>query len=53
MQILYTELCNILTLLNIKGTLDNTKRAHIQSKKGHIFSKSGGGGVPRPLLVLG
>ncbi len=29
----YIQLCKILTLLNIKCTLDNTKRAHTQSKK--------------------
>ncbi len=46
----YIQLCKTLTLLNIKGTLDNTKRAHIQSKKGHFFSffqKWGGGTVPQ------
>ncbi len=51
----HIQLCKILTLLNIKRTLDNTKRAHTQSKKGHIisfFQKVGGGEapcVPRPL----
>ncbi len=48
----YIQLCEILTPLNIKGTLDNTKRTHIQAKKGKFshFSKSweGGGGAPCP-----
>ncbi len=30
--------CKILTLLNIKRTLDNTIKAHTQSKKWHVFS---------------
>ena len=34
----YIQCCKILTLLNIKRTLDNTIKAHTQLKKGHVFS---------------
>ena len=49
----YIQLCKILTILNIKGTLDNTKRAHFLielNKRAHflIFSKSGVPQCPPP-----